>query len=309
MKGKDSMLNIFSKNPMPKTSGNEPQIVRLEQYLRELSDHLKNEAISEIYIHGIDRDDEHGETRDGPHTTLQWSGAKVSSFISELAWECRVRIDPFRPYAGGVLPGLSWRWHAVIAPMSPGSPMVVLRKQKFEALSLCSFDFENTSPQGLISSMSCGVSIVIFGATRSGKTTLLISLLRQFFSDVRLGIAEVVEEIPLFSKQWFRMVEVPPDAGGRGGVSMTKVLSEMMRLSPKFIAIGEVRGDEARVIADIARTGHGGVITTFHAGGFEDARIRLATLAGLHLSQFPPLCGVKITQKDGMFTVRSEMLN
>jgi Flp pilus assembly CpaF family ATPase len=282
---------------------------QLDHYLEEISSLLSDDSLFEIYIHGSDRNDQLDKIEQNKNVILQWRSSKVAAFIAELAWGCKVRIDPFRPYAGGVLPGRSWRWHAIIAPMTSGGPILVLRKQRFDVLDLSSFVFEGLSASSLVGEMSKGISVVIFGATGSGKTTLLMSLLKQYFTHVRLGIAEVVEEIPLLSSHWFRILEVPPDAGGRGGVAMTKVLSEMMRLSPKVIAVGEVRGDEARIIADMARTGHGGVLTTLHAGGFEDARTRLSTLAGLDLSQFPPLCGAYVSKIGDTVSVRSERLN
>jgi Flp pilus assembly CpaF family ATPase len=303
------MLNLLPRKETPESGAAIPAYLNLDHYLESLSSFLTIDSLCELYIHGADQDYEGSFNESTRSVTIYWKSSKIASFIGELAWECQVRIDPFRPYAGGVLPGIPWRWHAVIAPMSSGSPIVVLRRQLFDVLSLSNFHFNESSHGDLIDKVAAGTSIVIFGATGSGKTTLLMSILKHYFSSTRLGIAEVVEEIPLVSRLWFRILEVPPDAGGRGGVSMSKAMAEMMRLSPKVIVIGEIRGDEARVLGDVARTGHGGVLTTMHAGGFAEARNRLSTLSGLNLNQFPPICGLHVKQIGGRFSVSSEMLN
>ncbi len=282
---------------------------RLDVYLMELQSYLLDESLSEIYLHSCPQGRLESDGVSIGAINIFWPVDKVADLIAELSWECRVRIDPYRPYGGGVIPAQTWRWHAVIAPMASDGPMVIFRRQRFETLNLDAFQFDQVTPSELNDAINRQISLVIFGATGSGKTSFLTSMLKSYFPEVRIGIAESVEEIPLLSKYWFRILEISPDSSGRGGVPMSKVLSEMMRLSPKLLVVGELRGDECRAFADIARTGHGGVITTLHAGNFDDARNRLVTLAGMNLTYFPKLCGVHIQKLPQGFTVRSQMLN
>lgn len=293
--------------PNPKINIQPPKTV--VDYCDEIKCFLEDLSLSEIYICVHDGCSAQKDINRSVSALIFWPADKLSSFIAELAWECRVRLDPYRPFAGGVLPGRSWRWHAVIAPMSPGTPILVFRRQRFHTLDLSSFVFENTSADELMVKTSEGISLVIFGATGSGKTSLTTSLMKNYLLETRVGIAESIEEIPLLSNHWFRLVEVPTDSGGRGGVNMSRVLAEMMRLSPEVIVIGELRGQEAKTFADFARTGHGGVITTVHAGSFEDARLRLSALAEMDIAQLPRICGVYVRKKDDRVLVETGMIN
>jgi pilus assembly protein CpaF len=303
------MFKLIGQKKFSDVSLGSQEFRRLDVYVMELHSYLLDESLSEIYLHSSTQRSLENDALCIDTINIFWSVDKVADLIAELSWECRVRIDPYRPYGGGVIPGQTWRWHAVIAPMASDGPMVVFRRQRFETLNLDAFQFNQVTPSELNDAINRQISLVIFGATGSGKTSFLTSMLKSYFSEVRIGIGESVEEIPLLSKYWFRILEISPDSSGRGGVPMSKVLSEMMRLSPKLLVVGELRGDECRAFADIARTGHGGVITTLHAGNFDDARNRLVTLAGMDLNCFPKLCGVHIQKLVQGFTVTSQMLN
>ena len=199
-----------------------------------------------------------------------------------------------RPFAGGVIAAMPWRWHAIISPLSPDGPLLVLRRLSFDEIGLDQFKFENFLPHDFLNWINKGISIIFYGATGSGKTTLLVAVLREFFINTRLGIAEALPEIPLTSNRWFRLVEVAKDTGGRGGVDFTRVVAEMMRLSPQRLVMGELRGEEAAMLLDFASTGHGGVMTTMHAGTIDDARTRFTRLARIPLSNLPPINGIRV---------------
>jgi pilus assembly protein CpaF len=235
---------------------------------------------------------------------------EIAEFLHELAWECKVRIDPFKPFAGGVLPWAAWRWHAVISPLSPEGPLIVLRRQQFAEIKISNFVLENCGSLDLLSWIRSGISLVLYGATGSGKTTLLVAILREYFMKNRVGLAESVAEIPLLSERWFRLIEVPVDTGGRGGVDFSRVVAEMMRLSPELLVMGELRGAEAAMFMDFARTGHGGVMTTLHAGNITDARTRLRRLSGQPLDALPRTLGLRVWRDDkNVIRVKMDELN
>ena len=261
--------------------------------LDELSPILRNPEVAEIYLNarGISAADRVGSPLP---VALNWALEDVTEFLSELAWESKTRIDPYRPFAGGVIAAMPWRWHAIISPLSPDGPLVVLRRLSFDEIGLDQFKFENFLPHDFLNWINKGISIIFYGATGSGKTTLLVAVLREFFINTRLGIAEALPEIPLTSNRWFRLVEVAKDTGGRGGVDFTRVVAEMMRLSPQRLVMGELRGEEAAMLLDFASTGHGGVMTTMHAGTIDDARTRFTRLARIPLSNLPPINGIRV---------------
>jgi pilus assembly protein CpaF len=268
------------------------------RFLGDLDPWLNDPDMAEIYLStpsAMAALDHHGERRP---ISLNWSTDDVTEFLSELSWESKTRLDPFRPFAGGVIPSKPWRWHAIIPPMSPDGPLLVLRRLNFDAIHLDQFIFENFLPGDFLKWIEAGISIVFYGATGSGKTTLLVAIMRKFFMETRVGIAECLSEIPLTSERWFRLIEVSQDTGGRGGIDFSRVVAEMMRLSPQLLVMGEIRGREAAMLSDFARTGHGGVMTTMHAGTITDARTRLSQLAKAPLTAMPPISGIRVWRDD-----------
>ena len=227
-----------------------------------------------------------------------------------LSWTSRTRLDPNRPYGGGVIPSSNLRWHAVLPPLSPDGPHVVFRKQYLSKTSLDDFVLENFSSSDVLEWVEDGASVVFYGATGSGKTTALFASLRCFFQEARLGIIESIPELPLVSSSWFRLVEVPADVGGRGGVALNRLKCEILRLSPQKIIIGEIRDSEAQLWAELSRTGHGGIMTTLHAGTHEDAYRRISNLLGANKDQLPEIMGLQVFRhRQGRRHCRAVKLN
>jgi pilus assembly protein CpaF len=262
--------------------------------LQALQGFLEDEQIDEIWLGPAGSNFARNRDRSMKSIHLLWSSDDLSEFMIDLAERVRVRLDPLHPYGGGIFPGYPWRWHASIPPLSPDGPRVSLRRQRFEYLDHSSFKCENFSIEELSQTIRSGKTILFFGATGSGKTSLLVRVLMDFFHDSRVGIAETVVEIPLMSPYWFRLTEVPQDAGHRGGIVFGRVVAELMRATPDFIVLGEIRGAEAAYLGDLARSGHGGVLSTMHAGSFDDALARLASMAGAASNDLPPIVGVHV---------------
>lgn len=225
---------------------------------------------------------------------VNYTADALMNLVWCLSWTSKTRLDPYRPYGGGVVPTFNLRWHVVLPPMSPDGPHVVFRRQQLFQASLSDFVLENFSRADLLAWVQEGGSVVFYGATGSGKTTALFASVCCFFQGVRLGIVESIAELPLISSSWFRLVEVPADVGGKGGISLNRLKCEILRLSPQKIVIGEVRDSEAQLWAELSRTGHGGIMTTIHAGTHEDAYRRIFNLLGSNNAQLPEIIGIQV---------------
>lgn len=291
----------------------QPLVVAENTQNRILNDILslcQDPSLIEIYVsadgifNGLTKD----QTR--VDLSIRLSSEEVLDLASDLAANSMVRLDPYKPFAGGVIAELKWRWHAVTPPLSPDGPILVLRRQQFSAINLENFHLLNFDSEMIPKWLAEGNSLVIFGGTGCGKTSLLMTILRDLFMQHRVGIAESVQEIPLLSPNWFRLVETAKDTGGRGGMDFERVVAEMMRLSPDTLVIGELRSLEARFLPEFARTGHGGVLTTLHAGSFDFARARLSRLAQEPIRGMPPIIGLHIF-RDGpkAFCINFERMN
>ena len=118
-------------------------------------------------------------------------------------------------------------------------------------------------------------NIAISGATGAGKTTVMMALLGEAPKDERIIYIEDTPELNLSSPATVSLMTVP------GLVEMNDLLQHAMRMTPKRLVVGEVRGPEALTLLMAMRTGHDGTIFTVHSHGGEDAIDRLWDMARL----------------------------
>ena len=70
----------------------------------------------------------------------------------------------------------------------------------------------------------------------------------------------------------------PPDARGRGAVSIRDLFKATLRMRPDRIVVGEIRSGEALDLVQAMTSGHGGCMATVHATYPMDTLNRLETM-------------------------------
>lgn len=108
-------------------------------------------------------------------------------------------------------------------------------------------------------------NIVVSGATGSGKTTFMKSLVQHIPDDERLITIEDARE--LFIRQP-NVVHLLYSKGGQStsDVSAKTCMEACLRMRPDRIILAELRGDEAFYFIRNCASGHPGSITSCHAG-------------------------------------------
>lgn len=108
-------------------------------------------------------------------------------------------------------------------------------------------------------------NIVVSGATGSGKTTFMKSLVTHIPDDERLITIEDARE--LFIEQPNR-VHLIYSRGGQGSANVTAkgCMEACLRMKPDRIILAEIRGDESFYYIRNCASGHPGSITSCHAG-------------------------------------------
>ncbi|MBM3151910.1 MAG: CpaF family protein [Chloroflexi bacterium] len=130
-------------------------------------------------------------------------------------------------------------------------------------------------------SMQSGQRILISGATRTGKTTLLSALCNFLPEGWRIVKIEDPEEIWI-DRKTVQTIEARPATVGSEVPSYTLAdgVDDAMRMSPDYLIVGEVRdGYAGMALLRALMTGHAGACT-LHADSPREALGRLSTLLG-----------------------------
>ena len=207
--------------------------------------------------------------------------AAVLAAVERTIAPLGLRLDRASPLLSARLPDGS-RLHAVVPPVSVGGPIVAVRRFTAVAPDLDTFvEWGSMTPgqRGLLErAVEDRLNIVVSGAAGAGKTTLLNALAATCPPEERMVTIEDAAELR-FPGHVVRLEARPPNAEGRGQVTLADLVRTALRLRPDRIIVGEVRGPETLDMISAMNTGHDGSLSTVHANGPEDALWRLETLA------------------------------
>ncbi len=126
----------------------------------------------------------------------------------------------------------------------------------------------------LVQMMKQKKNILISGATSSGKTTFLKSLIRDLDPLEHLLVIEDTAELTGLNSSVTHLVADERHSEK----TMAHYCKYALRLRPERIILGEMRGEEAVSFLLCMNTGHKGMMTTLHANCARDALSRVATL-------------------------------
>ncbi|KRG67593.1 type IV secretion system energizing component VirB11 [Stenotrophomonas chelatiphaga] len=120
-------------------------------------------------------------------------------------------------------------------------------------------------------------NIVVSGATGSGKTTFMKSLVNHIPADERLVTIEDARELFITQPN---VVHLLYSKGGQSSSNVTAktCMEACLRMKPDRIILAELRGDEAFYFIRNCASGHPGSITSCHAGSPEQTWDQLALM-------------------------------
>lgn len=189
------------------------------------------------------------------------------------------------PFIDASLPS-GHRLHVTFPPLSRQGLLLSLRRlpQAFQSSQLPRQKVlaERWNDSGfynfLKSKIFLGDSILISGATGSGKTTLANDLLSEAPENERIIALEDTPELCPQHPHFLSMTSRPPNADGFGEVTLSTLLKQCLRMRPDRIILGECRGVEVLDLLQALNTGHCGALSTLHANSPRDALRRLELL-------------------------------
>jgi pilus assembly protein CpaF len=118
-------------------------------------------------------------------------------------------------------------------------------------------------------------TIVISGATSSGKTTLLRAMLAE--CQERVVTIEQVPELFLTSPA-VSLTARENNQEGVGQITLSDLVVQSLRMRPDRVVVGEVRRDEFIAFLQAVSNGHPGSLTTLHASSINQVPQRLILL-------------------------------
>ena len=207
--------------------------------------------------------------------------ASLIALLDRLLGDAGASADMSHPIADARLRDGS-RIHVVLPPVAP-VPLVSIRRLPTIAPALDELIARSalTGAQAelLAAAIADGSNIAISGATGTGKTTLLGSLISLVPGSERIVVLEETRELPNLGGHVVSLLTRAPNAEGAGGIDLSDLVRASLRMRPDRLVIGEVRGAEARAMLGALNTGHRGSLVTLHASSAGRVVDRLVALA------------------------------
>ena len=204
---------------------------------------------------------------------------ELNSFVMILAFKAGQQISLAKPIIDGTLPE-GHRVHLTFSEVSKRGATFTIRKyrpERFTIIDLIKLGTLSTDIAAYLWIMVENLrSILICGATASGKTTLLNAIAALIRPEAKIITIEETRELVLPQENWVPLVTRIGTAEGVQEISAFDLLKSALRQRPDYIIVGEVRGEEAYALFQAIATGHGG-LCTIHAETIESAIRRLQT--------------------------------
>ena len=250
-------------------------------FLSPVAKFLADDGVSEVMINGFE--EVYIEKAGKLHLTDARfpSEHALSSAVRNIAQYVGKSVDPERPVLDARLPDGS-RVCAILPPASRRGISVSIRRFPKERLTVGQLVKYGAMTETLRRFLELCVlvkkNVMVAGGTGSGKTSLLNALSSFIPEDERIVVIEDSSEVKLQQPHAVYLEARPPDAKGRGAVTIRDLLRATLRLRPDRIVVGECRGGEALDLIQAMTSGHGGSLSTVHATYPHDTLHRLETL-------------------------------
>lgn len=113
------------------------------------------------------------------------------------------------------------------------------------------------------------LSVIVSGATGSGKTTFVNQVIKLIDPKARIITVEDAREVTVPHRNRIHF-KVERNDGGSSKIGYNQVLDAIVRLTPEFVVCGELSTKNAQAVFSLMGKGHP-VITTVHAATPEEA--------------------------------------
>ena len=202
------------------------------------------------------------------------------SAAKTISREMGRKLNANEPIMDARLPDKS-RVNIIVAPCYDKGTCIVVRKfpeQQFSLNDLVSFGSIDENGQKILEIIvRMEKNILIAGGTGSGKTTLLNSLCGFIPTNDIVVTVEDAREISISNKLWVALESKRSIDAEDKEITLRDLVRTSLRMNPRWVVVGEVRGAEAVDLIRAFNTGHAGM-GTIHANTAHDALGALESL-------------------------------
>ncbi len=255
-----------------------------DSVLDPLAEYLADPQVTDVFINGADS--LFVDRGSGPERVASWriDDAAARDLAVALIGIGGRHLDDASPCVDVRWPGGA-RVHAVLEPVARRGACVSIRLPGIQDPTMDSLAKQGMFPgetrtvlEGFVRDR---VNILVTGATGAGKTTLLAALLASADSGERIVTIEDVAELRIAHPHHIPLEARQANLEGRGGIGLSRLVREALRMRPDRLVVGECRGEEVRELLTALNTGHHGGAGTVHAGSIGDLPARLEALGAL----------------------------
>src|SRR5713226_1435351 len=203
----------------------------------------------------------------------------LNAFVSRIVFRAGKHVSAAFPISDLALQGnhrISVLYQKEVTPKGSSFTIRKFKEDPYTVIDLVKFGTINVEIAAYLWMLvEAKMSFIIIGPTGSGKTTLLNAITGLVHPDYKIFSVEDVSEININHENWFTLISRTGfGLEGEGEIGLYALLKAGMRHRPDYIAVGEIRGEEAYVMFQAMATGHAG-LCTMHADGLESAIKRL----------------------------------
>ena len=253
----------------------------LKLSLNPIAAWLDDPEVSDILVYGSRH--VYIRRRSGGFETVDaaWlSDADLMTAAKTVGRQMARRLDAREPILDARLPDRS-RVSIIVDPCYDRGACIAIRKfpeQHFKWDDLIGLGSIDQAGVEILRDLVClGKNILISGGTGSGKTTLLNCLCAFIPADDIVVTVEDVREIALANELWVALETKRAVDSEDRDVTLRELVRTSLRMNPRWIIVGEVRGPEALDLVRAFNTGHCGA-GTIHSNSTYDALLALESL-------------------------------
>ncbi|HEX9906916.1 MAG TPA: type II/IV secretion system ATPase subunit, partial [Thermoplasmata archaeon] len=243
---------------------------------------LEDDLVQDIFVDSpsshapvqvVLRSEAHQSVRQKCRTNVFLGRRDLKAIVSRVKLETGLPFSEANPVLEADLRRLDCRITIVGPPLSERGVAIAIRKHARNIWTMPSL-IANDTLSPLLSAFlwACAIgrrTVLIAGSRGSGKTTLLGALMLEFPLTQRVVVIEDTPEIPTRRMQELGF-DIQPlrfsQGGSRQNISADDALRVSLRMGESAIVVGEVRGQEARLLYESMRAGSAGsaVLGTIH---------------------------------------------